>query len=63
MITLILDNEITNKRKVFENMTIREFGEKIVELSKDWVLVFDTVSNLNPMISFDIYLVAVSRRG
>ena len=62
MITLILDNQITNKRQVIENMTIKEFGEKLLELSDRYVLVFDTVNNLNPMVSFDIYLTVMARR-
>lgn len=64
MITLVVDFEcmVPNKRKVFENLTVKEFGEKIVELSKDYVLVYDTCKNRQTASFCDMMLVAVDTR-
>lgn len=64
MFSLIVDIECSapNKRKVFENLTVRELGQKLVELSDDYVLCSDSCVSRCDGMFWDIYVTAVDTR-
>ena len=60
MITLIVNSE--TDRQVFENLTLRELGAKLTELSKKYVLVFDDARRVHPDVGCDLYITIASLR-
>lgn len=63
MITLIVDKmAIGEKREIFNNLTLKELGEKLTELSAKYVLVFDTVRNIIPEGGCDLYISVATKR-
>lgn len=63
MITLIVNSIISSvNRKVYENLTLRELGMKLVELSEKYILVFDYVRNVEPEIACEMIIEIAAER-
>jgi hypothetical protein len=62
VITLIIDDDLTHTREIKEQLTLRELGNALTELSAKYVLVFDTVQNIIPACSCDLYVTIVDKR-
>ena len=63
MITLIIDkHDIGEVREIKSNVTLKELGAILTELSAKYILVFDTVRNINPAVGCDMYVTAVAKR-
>jgi len=60
MITLIVNGDFN--REVFENLTLRELGAKLTELSEKYVLVFDDARRVYPDVGCDLYVTIADLR-
>ena len=62
MITLIIsDSESGKVMQRYENLTLKELGTKLVELGKEYFLMFETARNIEPAIGFTLYAAAAKR--
>lgn len=59
MIDLVIDNG--GKLERIENLTLKELGNKLVELGKRYFLMFETVRNVDPAIGFTLYIAVAER--
>ena len=62
MITLIVWDHYGYKVGEYENLTLKELGEKLCALSKDWILVFDTVHDYDERIGFTMEVTKATKR-
>lgn len=62
MVTLIVNSNISVNREVYEKLTLKEFGMKLVELSKKYILVFDYARNVEPEIACEMIITIVAER-
>ena len=64
MLTLVVDLVCDGGTRVyFENLTVKEFGEKIVDLSKKYILVYDGCITRHEGMYCDMYVCAVDFRS
>lgn len=61
MIELIVQHGITYKILLKKLCTLKELGEELVDLSEKYILIFDTVRNIEPEIGCVLYVSAVNR--
>lgn len=63
MITLIIDGHMVGiiKRQIFNHLTLKELGETLTELSKEYILAYETVRNVT-LAGFDLYVAIVTKR-
>lgn len=62
MITLIIDGDMVGlNRQVLYNQTLKELGEKLTELSSEYILAYDMVRNIT-LAGFDLYVSIVAKR-
>lgn len=63
MITLIVNSNVNGvNRKVYEYLTLRELGIKLVELSENYILAFDCVRNIEAEIVCEMTVTIVTKR-
>lgn len=63
MITLIVNSNVSSvNREVYQKLTLKEFGMKLVELSEKYILVFDYVRNVEPEIACEMIIEIVDKR-
>ena len=46
----------------FEHLTLRELGLKLCELSKEWILVFDTARDIQSQLGFVMEITKAAKR-
>ena len=65
MFTVIMNYETSSheyiRREIKENLTARELGNYLTELSKKYVLLFDTVDNVIEAVGCTMYFTAKER--
>lgn len=64
MITLIIDLSGVgiSSSQIVKNLTLKELGTVLTELSDGYILCFDTVTNINPATSCTLHISAVATR-
>lgn len=66
MFTVILDFEENSAkvkvRQIIENLTAKELGATLTELSKQYVLLFDTVTNFTTAVGCTICFTVTDRK-
>ena len=61
MIDLIIDFDRPNNQEI-HNLTLKELGSVLTELSEQYYLLFETVRNVNPNVGCTMFVSAI-RRG
>ena len=62
MITLIVWDKNGYMVEEYKNLTLRELGAKLTKLSEEWILVFDTVRDIDAGIGFTMYVTKATKR-
>lgn len=62
MITLIVsDGETGKELQRYDNLMLKELGAKLVELGKEYFLMFETARDIEPAVSCTLYIAATKR--
>ena len=62
MITLVVWDKHGYNVGYYENLSLKEFGEKLCELSKEWILAFDNVHDVYGQTGCTMEITKVAKR-